>query len=184
MHCYVVGVNGSGKTTLLKRVQELSGIKTIAGTAALMDYLGIEGDYDALRAMDQAYVLQKWAATARKLIHEYADESFLLDTHIMNLTHGHYIRRDGPWIKDYDMLILVKADPKTILDRVMADGNRDRALFAKNTSLGQKATILADYQEQTEALFRQLAKEYNLPSKVIINNDLEHAAQEFVSIFS
>jgi len=179
MHYYVAGVNGTGKTTLLRGVHEASGIEVVPGTTALMEYLGIPGDYDALRSMDQGLVLERWQETAEQLAKR--PQSFMLDTHIMNLTHGQVIRRDGPWIADYDALMLVTADPAVILERVTQDASRDRALFPENISYTEKMTMLSDYQEQTKQLFGVLAAQFGLPSVVIVNDDLDQAITDCIT---
>lgn len=182
MHCYVVGVNGSGKTALLKAIAEQTGIPAIHGTTELMHYLGIPGDYNALRAMNQDEVLEKWAETARHLVAQYGDKPFLLDTHILNLTHGNIIRRDGDWIAEYDALVLVKADPAIILSRILKDTDKDRALFPTGTNTDQKLATLNSYQQQTEELFQELSRRYNLPSLVIENNsDLADGVSVFIN---
>lgn len=180
MHYYVVGVNGSGKTSVLRAIHERTNIAIIQGTHALMKRLGIAGDYAALRALDQTEVLHEWAKTAEELVHEYSRAPFLLDTHILNLTNGKVIRRDGPWIATYDAIILVKADPGIILTRITADP-KERALFSPRISDEQKLAIITDYQNQTEHLFNELAKRFNLPSCVLDNNgDIAQAAEDFV----
>jgi adenylate kinase len=141
-----------------------------------MEYLDIPGDYDALRAMDQEYVLNKWQETAEQLAKR--PESFMLDTHIMNLTHGKVIRRDGPWIGDYDALMLVTADPTVILERVTQDVARDRALFPEGLSPAEKLAMVTDYQNQTKQLFGVLAARFGLPSAVIVNDTLDQAVTD------
>ncbi len=182
MHYFVVGVNGSGKSTLLKTVSEQTGVEVVHGTQVLMRHLGIDGDYDALRALDQAYVLEKWAETAESLVETHRDESFLLDTHILNLTNGTVIRRDGPWIGRYDALVLVKAEPGTILQRVTQGTARYRALFPDGIDDNKKLAIISEYQQRTEALFHELAREYALPSRVLFNDgpEVDRAVAEFV----
>jgi len=102
-------------------------ILVIHGTGELMNHLGTPGNYDALRKMNQDELLIEWGKTATHLLKKHEHEDFWLDTHILNLTNGIVRRRDGPWIGDYDALILVKARPDTILSRIMADSDKDRA---------------------------------------------------------
>jgi len=182
MHYYVVGVNGSGKTTLLKAIHEKIGIQVVQGTAELMNWLGIPGDYDALRKMDQADVLNEWGETAAHLLQEYKNEDFLLDTHILNLTHGKIIPRDGPWIADYGALILIKARPATLLNRIAADANKDRAMFTSEMDEATKLKMLDNYQNETQKLFTELSETYGLPSLVIENEKaLEDSVQSFIN---
>jgi predicted ATPase len=81
MHYYVVGINGSGKTSLLKAIAAQTGMEAIQGTTALMEYLGIPGDYNALRAMDQAEVLKKWAQTAESLLDTHPEPFYSTPTY-------------------------------------------------------------------------------------------------------
>ncbi len=170
MHYYVVGVNGSGKTSLLKAISVHTGIEVVHGTAELMKYLSIPGDYAALRAMNQDEVLMKWGETAQHLLKEYDSKPFLLDTHILNLTNGTIIRRDGEWIQNYDALVLIKAEPKTILARISQDIAKDRALFPSGLSHEQKLNMLDKYQDETEKLFYELCELYRLPHFIIQND--------------
>jgi len=170
MHYYVVGVNGSGKTSLLKAISAETSIETIHGTTELMRYLNIPGNYEALRNMNQNDVLIRWGETAEHLITKYGNKPFLLDTHILNLTNGNIIRRDGKWIASYDALVLVKAKPATILARVLKDTDKDRALFPEGKNDYQKLELLEHYQNETENLFRELSAKYKLPSLVIEND--------------
>lgn len=170
MHYYVVGVNGSGKTSLLKAISAKTGIEAVHGTTELMKYLHIPSDYDALRAMDQNKVLAKWGETAHYLLEEYGSAPFLLDTHILNLTNGKIIRRDGKWIQNYDVLVLVKAEPKTILARISQDTAKDRALFPSGLSYDQKLATIDNYQKETEKSFYELCEQYHLPH-LILQND-------------
>jgi adenylate kinase len=181
MHYYVVGVNGSGKTTLLKAIAAETGIEAVHGTTELMHYLGIPGNYDALRTMDQGEVLEKWRETAEQLVEANGDKSLFVDTHIMNLTHGNVVRRDGDWIAKYDAMILVKAKPAVILSRVLQDAGKDRALFPAGISESEKLAMLDDYQRQTEKLFVALCREYDLPSLIIENDaSIAEGVQMFV----
>lgn len=184
MHFYVVGVNGSGKTTLLRHISEATGISLITGSTGLMESLGIAGDYDALRAMDQAYVLERWGRYAEQLIYDYSNRPFLLDTHILNLTNGQIIRRDGPWIRHYDALVLVKADTETVFSRIEQDGERDRALFPVAMNQTDKRELLHRYQHETEQLFHELANKYKQPALVIDNSgDVASSVQQFEQFY-
>jgi adenylate kinase len=182
MHYYVVGVNGSGKTTLLKAIHDKAGLPVVHGTSELMSYLGIPGDYDALRKIDQASVLVEWGKTAEHLVGQYAGKDLLLDTHILNLTHGKVIRRDGPWIGTYDALVLIKAQPATLLKRIEADVVKDRAMFEPDMSEAAKLALITRYQAETETLFAHLCDTYKLPS-LLVNNDIaiEDSVQTFIS---
>jgi ABC-type cobalamin/Fe3+-siderophores transport system ATPase subunit len=54
MRYFLGGVNGAGKTTLLGEIGKyFPEIEIVKGSKNLMDYLGISGNYDALRAMTQ-----------------------------------------------------------------------------------------------------------------------------------
>ena len=181
LHYYVCGINGSGKTTLLKAISNKADLKVVQGTAELMTYLEITNNYDALRALNQDEVLVKWGETAVALIDKNSDESFLLDTHIMNLTNGKIIRRDGPWIGKYDALIMVKANPETILSRIEND-SKQRALFPSDINHNEKLLMIDTYQQRTESLCQELGQEYSIPSYIITNNNLDKATSEFIAI--
>lgn len=180
MHYYVVGINASGKTTLLNAVSAKTDIPVVQGTEELMKTLGVADDYDALRKLDQDKVLKAWGETAERLIKKFSAKPFLLDTHILNLTNGRIIRRDGPWIQDYDALVMVKADPAVIFDRLEHD-TKDRMLFTLDFGSAAKLTLLTEYQGQTEEIVNRLAKKYQIPTKVIVNHDLEKAVAEFIA---
>jgi adenylate kinase len=181
LHYYVCGVNGSGKTTLLKAISDKTKIITVQGTVELMEYLGIPNDYDALRALNQGRVLDSWSETASFLLQKYKDESFLLDTHIMNLTNGRMIRRDGPWIGKYDVLLMVKANPETILSRIEND-SKQRALFPPNIDRNEKLSMIDAYQQRTESLCRELEQTFSISTYVLTNDNLETAVSDFIAI--
>jgi len=180
MHYYVVGINASGKTTLLQAVSKQTGIPVVHGTQELMKTLGITGDYNALRAMNQDEVLVKWSETAERLLKEFGPKPFMLDAHILNLTRGKVIRRDGPWIGDYDALVMIKSNPAVIFDRLEHD-TKDRALFTLDFGNEAKLTLLTEYQAQTEKIVKHLSQKYELPLKIIENHDLDKATAEFVA---
>lgn len=180
MHYYVVGINASGKTSVLQAVSAKTGIPVVHGTQALMERLGIPGDYEALRDMDQDEVLTKWGETAEQLLQTFGDKPFLLDTHILNLTNGEIIRRDGPWIGKYDALVMIKANPSVIFSRLEHDA-KDRALFSLDFGNEAKLTLLTEYQAQTEKIVRSIGEQYQIPVKVILNHDLTTAVAAFIA---
>lgn len=183
MHYFVVGANASGKTSLLKVVSERTGIPYVHGTTELMRRMAIEGDYDQLRSINQDNVLEQWGITAEEILQRYGSNSFLLDSHILHLIHGKVFHRDGPWIAKFDALVLVTAPVDQMLQRILADENRDRVLFEPGTDEVTKRAILVDYKAQTSTLFHELVTKYSLPSTEIENatDHLDDAVNAFIA---
>lgn len=181
MHYYVIGVNGSGKTTLLKAIHEKTGMQVVHATSELMGRLRIPGNYTALREMDQADVLAEYGKMAAELPEQYGDKDFLLDTHILNLTNGKVISRDGPWMAKYDALVLIKAQPTTLLKRIESDIDKDRAMFSPDMSQEEKLKMIASYQAETEQLFTDVRDKFALSSLIIDNNStVEDSVRHFI----
>lgn len=180
MKYYFGGVNGSGKTTLLKKIAELKPEYSIySGAKQLMESLGIPGNYEALRAMDHAKSTAAFGELVEAELKKPGDE--LIDGHYLNMKWGELYPVGGSWLKKVDALILVTAPTDTIFERILADSERDRALFPADTTSGEEYKLLEEFVSETELVFETLQRATKLPYLVINNVDIDDAAKEFIA---
>ena len=174
----MVGVNGVGKSTILHNVYEIHPEWDIVrGSAVLMDWLGIPGDYKALRALSQDHTLAEWGKLVESYFADPAKHLRLIDTHLLNILHGRLTDRRGDWYGKLDGIVLVTTDPETIYQRVEADhGIRDRALFPEGLSDKEKREVLYRYVEKTRLAYEEVLVTYGIKGCVIENT--ENAAHE------
>lgn len=168
MKYYLGGINGAGKTTLLHAIKEaVPQFEIIKGSTALMDYLGIPGDYDALRKLrydddaEQNFREMMTGITARS-------GDLIFDGHYLNIVRGEIFPVVGPWIAGFDAILLLHISTDTALQRIEADHHlRDRALFPDGATPEQRRAILDDYIAKYEAEFNGCVTEYRLKSKIL-----------------
>jgi adenylate kinase len=179
MRYFLAGVNGSGKTTFLKKLAEIRpDIETIKGSQSLMEFLGIPGDYEALRALPKDYAQQKLDEMLEKLLE--TKENFIFDAHYLNLVRGEVKKVISPVIGKFDALLLRQVPTEIILERIKADHSiRDRALFPEGLNEEEQFKMLNDYVNQYGELHEDLALEYNLPAK-ILTGEVDEAVQSFL----
>jgi thymidylate kinase len=178
MRYFLGGVNGAGKTTLLGEIGKyFPEIEIVKGSKNLMDYLGISGNYDALRAMTQ-----KERDIALRIIIENLlknNDNFIFDAHYLNIVNGEISRVVDDWIQGFDAVILLDVSAKTALDRVKRD-NRDRALFKKGLSEEEEMEIYNSYIEDTKDEFEKIIRVNNIPNLIInAENNLSAELEEF-----
>lgn len=183
MRIFLGGVNGSGKTTLLNKIKEARPeIEVIKGSQLLMDFLGISGDYEALRALPHDYGMERLEELMNSLTAEKT--SFILDSHYLNLVRGQIKSVTGPFIKNFNALFLLRARPEIIMERISADGHlRDRALFPDNINDEEKICMLSSYMKQYEEELRKVSHEYSLNSCIIDTDEKnpDQVRDEFLS---
>lgn len=182
---YFGGINASGKSTLIDAIvakdQKFVAVHT---TKELMKWLGIENNYEALRAMNQDEVLKKYALFVDEWLESHKDKSSLFDSQFLNLVRGEYLDRTGDWIQKFDSIVVVNASLQDVLRRINSEV-RDRALFDKKTiSDDQKIKVLKEYSLHTEKLAQQTANKFKLECWIINNIDgkLDQAVEEFFEL--
>lgn len=185
---YLGGVSGVGKSTFLQKLGEsYPEIRIVKGSEAFMEWIGIEqGDYAKLRSLSDEYKDREFA----KLIASIAKKERLsgghivLDAHYLNLRHGKIVDVIGDWLKEVDVLLLLTADTKTVLQRVEANRERERALFPKSSPAVEKFQILERYIRQTSKRAKEAAAVYDKPLFVIWNEEgeLNVAVEGFLEI--
>ncbi len=183
MRAYVGGVNGSGKSTILAEVtRQKPEFTIIHSVTAFTEWLGFPGDYEKLRAIPPEEGIQKLSQFMDVLLAKPID-ILLFDSHYLNLVRGVIKPVMGPWIKKFDVLILISADIDSILKRIESD-SRDRALFPPEATKETCEAIYKNYCKQYKDVFHQLALQYNLPSKEIENSEgeISQVAQELIDI--
>ncbi|TAK04715.1 hypothetical protein EPO33_01835 [Patescibacteria group bacterium] len=181
MKYYLGGINGAGKTTLLHAIKEAApGFEIIKGSHAFMDYLGIPGDYDALRKLshnDDAD--RKFQEMLTNITSRPGDVVF--DGHYLNIVRGDVFPIAGSGIAGFDAILLLRISTDTVLRRIEADQHkRDRALFPDGATPEERRAILDDYIAKYEAEFNRCATGYGLKSKVL---DAEKPTAEILKDF-
>ena len=163
MKIYVGGVNGVGKTTVLEALFKETGFPVKHATQEFLKFLGIPGDYNELRKLDDEY---------RKLqLNQFMSEiaasrkSFILDSHYLIMVDGVIKSVIDEWIKQYDLLIYLTAPAEVILERLNSD-NRDRALFSSNDRL-QQIHELQLFLDKTKNEVNSTANKYKIPMCIL-----------------
>ncbi|HSX14939.1 MAG TPA: ATP-binding protein [Candidatus Saccharimonadales bacterium] len=186
MNIFVGGVNGVGKSTILRKVANLdSRFEVIHYASALMQQLGLApGDYDSLHTIPQAKRLAVTQQMMENLAERRTQKVRLIDGHYLILVKGVISPIAGDWVKLLDALILIKAAPQVILDRIQKDeGWRDRELFTPEMSDQDCQALLADYGRQTEAEFDQLTQQFPIDHFILehSDDDVERAAHQIIN---
>lgn len=181
MKYYLGGINGSGKTTLLHAIKEAAPqFDVIKGSTALMEYLGIPGDYEALRKLrydDDAE--QKFRQMMREITARTDD--LIFDAHYLNLVRGEIFPIADEWMVGFDAILLLRISTETVLRRIEADQHkRDRALFPDGSTPDQQRAILDDYIAKYEAEFHRCATDYHIRPFVL---DAEKPTAEMLEDF-
>ncbi len=179
MKFFLGGVNGAGKTTLLQKIKEAKPeYEVVKGSKVFMEYLGIPGDYDALRAMPEPEALQKLEEMLGELLAKHKD--LIFDAHYINLVKGKVKSVTSSYLSKFDALLLLKVSPETVLSRI-SDDTRDRALFPEGLKEYEQLDMLKDYIDQYDQEFEHLCRSYDMPGKVLNGEGTpEQVLQEFL----
>lgn len=165
MKFFLGGVNGAGKTTLLKKIKEARpDYEVVKGSQVFMEYLGIPGDYEALRAMPEPEALKALEDMLDDLLSKH--ENLIFDAHYLNLVRGKVKSVTSDYLTKFDALLLLKVSADTVLARTKGE-ERDRALFPDGLNEHEQMDMLKDYIDQYDQEFEHLCRTYNLPGKVL-----------------
>ncbi len=189
-NAFVCGINGVGKTMILRRVAELRpDLTIIPGSASLMEFLGIHGDYDALRAVPEPEALNALTQMIAGLMDRHSDGGMIFDAHLLNIVRGRVKDVTPPIIHGFDVLTLIIADSAKAYARMQADG-RDRALFPPVLSPHGQLLMLGEYDQKYRKKFSQVLSDHIPVSRkpfftnVLLNHgSLEEAARSFIHHF-
>lgn len=172
------GVNGAGKTTLLQKIKEARPeYEVVKGSQAFMEYLGIPGDYEALRAIPEPEALQKLEDMLNGLLDKHTH--LIFDAHYLNLVRGNVKSVTSSYLSKFDALLLLKVSPETVLGRTAGD-SRDRALFPQGLTKEEEFLMLKDYIQKYDKEFENLCSKYSITGKVL---DGEKAPDEVLKEF-
>lgn len=178
MRCYIGGVNGAGKTTLLDAIKvRFPEIEILKGSKVFMEYLGIPGDYGALRALPMSEAGPKFEEMISKILLE--KENFIFDAHYLNIVNGKIKRVSEDWIQKFDAIILLDISAETALKRI-ANENRDRALFPEGMSKEEEIKMYSEYIEATRKDFQDIVSVRNIPHLIIDGEkELDEKVEDF-----
>lgn len=184
MNIFVGGVNGSGKTTVLESIGALRPDWLVTKSSqAFMEWLGFPGDYARLQQLNP----DERDAKLTEFMHIVTERGEktpcqLLDSHYLNLKHGKTECVTGPWLKNFDALVLISTSASTIVDRLQGDERlHHRALFTEGTPANQQLSLLQEYIKATEKAFFSLAQQFHLPHIKIENFDKNQAANDLTT---
>lgn len=150
------------------------GFRSVHTTPALMEYLGIPGDYEALRRMNQTDVLSQYGKFITHILASTSDASLLIDSHYDNLIRGQIQDRTGPWLSMCRGLIFISANSEQTLTRIEHDQAKpDRALFPEGLNREQQLKMIYDYSTYSRTKFRQTCSALRLPGVIIENRQGE-----------
>lgn len=183
--CFMAGVNGVGKTLLAHAISahEALDIQILKGSELFMSYLGIKPrHYEELRALPHDEAMKALSQMMRGILDTYVEQAFIFDSHFRNLVRGKTKDVVGPWIQEFDILVLVTAPPEVVFKRIMAD-ERDRALFSEGLTPEQQYEMYQEYTHDYENRFAEIAKRRTHDSVIYVHNDttVESAADEFLA---
>lgn len=165
MRYYIGGVNGAGKTTLLDAIKNrFPEIEILKGSKVFMEFLGIPGDYAALRALPMSEAGPKFEDMISKILSE--KDNFVFEAHYLNIVNGKIKRVSDEWIQKFDAIILLDISAETALRRIENE-SRDRALFPEGLSKEEERIMYNEYIEATRKDFQEIIRVRNIPHLII-----------------
>ena len=180
------GVNASGKSTLIGKIKQARPeFKVIHTRVAIMERLGIaQDDIETFRLLPEEYKYRENESMFSDLTKDLVGKSVIYDSHYLNMIEGKITPLiSGSWLTNISSLILVEADPKTLLKRIMKDRPvKNRRLFPDGTTPKQAVNILGNYSQQNREECERIASMFNLPVLVLRNDshELDKVVQKFL----
>lgn len=170
---FLGGLNATGKTTLMNTLFLLhKDVDICHGSSVFFNFLGLKmGDYGSLERMDDTYKDFKLTEMMNLLfqqIDSVVDKRFWFFS-------GHYcrIKKDnttpavGEWIKEFDCLILMTANPDIITQRIKKEHQlnvRKRTLLMKEMSKASNPTeYIRNLLQKTKDEALIVSRQYNIP---------------------
>ena len=182
MRYFIGGISGVGKSTFVRSVvaRQPNRFQAVHVAGAFMDFLGFDKDYEKLRSLPDDIRDERLFACINELIEKNPGES-LFDFHYLNIVRGKMTRLTGPWLSDFDALILITADSREIVRRIMADpAMRDRALFKRDLSPDEMTERMNAYARAEKHEFTRVARKYRKPHLIINKDGDDRPVAEFL----
>lgn len=186
---FVGGINGSGKSTILDFVEKKRrDIQVIPGSTVFMKWLGIRNrDYEKLQSLPDVLALRELKKMMEFLVLKKGFargiKVVLIDAHFVNIREGKAQKWVADWLGLMHGLILVKASAREILYRIERDTVRERGIFPKSSTRGQKIKLIAFFTKESEHVFKQYAKRHKVP-KIIVRNERGRTAVATKAVLS
>ena len=171
MRYFIGGINGVGKSHFITNLKDVRPeYATIDGSREFMKWLGFGNDYEKLRNLMPDIRDARMADFINKTVNENQAETLIYVGHFIVLVRGQIIHVVRDWLSRFDGVVLMKAKPAIIIQRISKD-DRDRALFPEGTTDQEALKILKDYSLKENVAFLDLADRYGIPSLILDNSE-------------
>lgn len=171
MKYFVGGINGAGKSHFITNLKDVRPeYVTVDGSKEFMKWLGFGQDYEKLRNLMPEIRDAKLAEFISQTLNKSEAETLIYVGHFIVLVRGEVIDVTRDWMSRFDGVVLIKAKPEVILQRISQD-DRNRALFKEGTSDEKALKILKNYSLKENVAFLELTDKYGIPSLLLDNSD-------------
>jgi len=181
---FVGGVSGVGKSTFVGALALASrGFRAVRTSDLMFEAFNLQyGDYQALRTVASDTKDAAMVSIVNSVLDaaERQGVNIVVDAHYLNFTGDASRRVVGPWIRRFDVLIVLEAQPVEILRRIRADPSRvDR--YPRGGD-GEELKNIAEALTLTRTEAFALSERYDLPLLVIQNSrEPEDAVNDFLT---
>jgi len=170
---FLGGLNSTGKTILINTlIANNCSADVCRGSEEFFKWLKIEnGNYDILESLSDEVKDLELSKMIAFLIKEVASKSnakiWIFSGHFGRISGASVTPAVGSWVSEFDLIVLLKADSKILVQRVISDFQTGRR--RRNKLLGLIDThsnpeeIFSKLLIQTEMISEQLSKKFKTP---------------------
>lgn len=169
---FLGGVNSTGKTTLINVLATANrNINVCYGSKEFFKWLRLkEGDYNSLENLSDEYKdleLSKMIPFLVKEVEYMTGTIWIFAGHFGRINNSTIMPAVGNWISNFDLIVLLTADPQTIIKRIKEDFNsgarkRDKLLGMIESS-SNPLKIFTELLKQTEQISKKISSKYGVP---------------------
>ncbi len=170
---FIGGINGVGKTSVAELICNLEPTcEVVKGSDVMMERLGIKGDYDAFRSMNENIKNTEFI----KLLSELKNKpsKTIVTGHFVKILDGTLSPSLGPWYDICDNIVLLISNPKMVLKRIQSDDmlnkRTNRRLFSeymKGHNL--QVAFLNNAQDLSRSIFEHVSENQSLKTASFYN---------------